>query len=260
MKLPFRRALADLLTDHVACSHTSLRTTLQLTSSSSSSSSSSACTSPLQRWFIHNIQMIPANTWAVVEQYNITTLAYLYKHYVHTSNNSNDNEYFGTYGERTNEMKGQHRGLVAFWTNDSNDSHDEVGDVTNNSFSASAAASQQYLTTNNYSKQSNVLLLGMHGEDLSYMQTLVPTLQQIYSLEPSEARTLAIEIQSVIEQLPEGYNNPLLTSDAIATQSSSSREEQDSKTHIICSMTWANSLALAVQPSSPMPNRHDDSN
>jgi len=55
-----------------------------------------------------------ANTWAVMEQYNITTLAYLYKHYVHTSNNSNDNEYFGTYGERTNEMKGQHRGLVAF--------------------------------------------------------------------------------------------------------------------------------------------------
>jgi len=99
------------------------------------------------------------------------------------------------------------------------------------------------------------------------MQTLVPTLQQIYSLKPSEARTLASEIQSVIEQLPEVYNNPLLTSNAIATQSSSSREEQDSNreeqdsnTHIICSMTWANSLALAVQPSTPVPNRHDDSN
>ena len=125
-------------------------------------------------------------------------------------------------------MKGQHRGLVAFWTDDNDDSNEEVGDVPNNSFSASAAASQQYLTTNNYSKQSNVLLLGMHGEDLSYMQTLVPTLQQIYSLEPSEARTLAIEIQSVIEQLPDGYNNPLLTANAIATQSSSSREERDS--------------------------------
>ena len=128
-------------------------------------------------------------------------------------------------------MKGQHRGLVAFWTDD-NDNHEEVGDVTNNSFSASAAASQQYLTANNNNKQSNVLLLGMHGEDLSYMQTLVPTLQQIYSLEPSEARTLAIEIQSVIEQLPDGYNNPLLTANAIATQSSSSssssREERDS--------------------------------
>ena len=129
-------------------------------------------------------------------------------------------------------MKGQHRGLVAFWTDDNDDSNEEVGDVPNNSFSASAAASQQYLTTNNNNKQSNVLLLGMHGEDLSYMQTLVPTLQQIYSLEPSEARTLATEIQSVIEQLPDGYNNPLLTANAIATQSSSSssssREERDS--------------------------------
>ena len=95
---------------------------------------------------------------------------------------------------------------------DDNDNHEEVGDVSNNSLSASAAASQQYLTTtNNNNKQSNVLLLGMHGEELSYMQTLVPTLQQIYSLEPSETRTLAIEIQSVIEQLPDGYNNPLLT-------------------------------------------------
>ena len=82
-----------------------------------------------------------------MEQYNITTLAYLYKHYVHTSNNSNDsdNEYFGTYGERTNETKGQHRGLVAFWTGDSNDHDDsnKVGDDPNNLLSASIAASQQ---------------------------------------------------------------------------------------------------------------------
>lgn len=205
---------------------------------SSSSSSSSACTSPLQRWFIRSIQEIPANTWAVVEQYNITTLAYLYKHYVHASADGGDHdEYFGAYGERTNEMKGQHRGLVAFWTDDDGDGDDTGDDSTannshnshdnvigpNNSLSASAAASQQYLTTTttNNNKQSNVLLLGMHGEDLSYTQTLVPTLQQIYSLEPSEATSLAAEIQTVIKQLPDGYANPLLTANAIATQSTS---------------------------------------
>jgi hypothetical protein len=179
--------------------------------------------SPLQRWFIHNIESIPAITWDAVEQYNITTLAYLYKHYVY--NGEGTDEYFGTYGERTNEMKENHAGLMEFWKGEVDTSERSDFESTQDSVASSAASQHHFLTT----QQSNVKLLGMHGEDLSYLQTLVPTLQQIYSLEASDARTLAIEIQSIIEELPGKYANPLLTSNAIATQSSGgSNKERDS--------------------------------
>jgi hypothetical protein len=181
--------------------------------------------SPLQRWFIQNIERVPSSTWESVEQYNITTLAYLYKHYV--QNKDGANEYFGAYGERTNEMKENHEGLIHFWRREDDDAaerSDYLVDGTE-SIASSAAAQHHYLT----SKQSNVILLGMHGDDLSYSQTLVPTLQQIYSLEANEARNLAQEIQSIIQELPGKYENPLLTSNAIATQSSGgSSLERDS--------------------------------
>lgn len=183
----------------------------------------SECMSPLQRWFIQNIESIPSVTWDAVEQYNITTLAYLYKHYVH--NGEGTDEYFGAYGERTNEMKENHAGLIEFWKEDVDTSERSDLGSTQDSIASSAASQHHFLTT----QQSNVILLGMHGDDLSYLQTLVPTLQQIYSLEASEAKSLAVEIQSIIEELPGKYTNPLLTSNAIATQSSGgSIRERDS--------------------------------
>jgi hypothetical protein len=186
------------------------------------------CLSPLQRWFVTNIEFIPSETWDKVQEYNITTLAYLYKHYVEREDGSK--EYFGAYGERTNEMKENHEKLRLFWSGAQTASNSSSSPESTQDSIASAAASQHhYLASTD--KQSNVILLGMHGEDLSLPQKLIPTLQQIYSLDASSASSLAEDIQSVIEALPGGYTNPLLTSNAIATQSSDtngSRRERNS--------------------------------
>lgn len=168
---------------------------------------------------------MPDETWSQVRDYNITTLAYLYKHYVEREDGSK--EYFGAYGERTNEMKENHEKLRQFWTAAVGGGTDD--NSTGNAVASSAVSQHHYLASS--SQQSNIILLGMHGDDLSLPQTLIPTLQQIYSLDAASARSLAQDIQSVIEAMPGGYTNPLLTSNAIATQSSDtdgSRNERDS--------------------------------
>jgi hypothetical protein len=175
-------------------------------------SSSGECLSPLQRWFVSNINSIDPATWSSVQEYNITTLAYLYKHYVEREDGTE--EYFGAYGERTNEMKGNHAGLTIFWSASSRSASAEMESA---STSSAAVAQHHYLTT-----QSSIILLGMHGADLSNINKLIPTLQQIYSLDASNARTLATTIQEIVTQLPGGFTSPLLTSNAIATQSSDS--------------------------------------
>jgi hypothetical protein len=63
-----------------------------------------------------------------------------------------------------------------------------------------------------------VVALSLIEDIINISQITVPTLQQIYSLEGSDARTLAVEIQSIIEELPGKQASPLLTSNDIATQ------------------------------------------
>mmetsp|Transcript_31522 Transcript_31522/g.66302 ORF Transcript_31522/g.66302 Transcript_31522/m.66302 type:complete len:588 (+) Transcript_31522:105-1868(+) len=162
-----------------------------------STSTSTTCLSPLQKWFVSLIESIGAETWYEINSYNITTLAYLYKH--HVSSADGTSEYYGTYGDRTDEMKGNQESLTTFWSTSSS--------------------------------QSNVLLLGMHGVDLAEDTKLVPTLQQMYSLDGSEAYAMAGRIQAIIETLPGAFNNPILTANAIAIQSlnpDGSTSERDS--------------------------------
>ncbi|KAL7479221.1 hypothetical protein ACHAW6_004961 [Cyclotella cf. meneghiniana] len=188
------------------------------------------CLSPLQRWFVTHIESIPSETWNQVQDYNITTLAYLYKHYVEREDGSK--EYFGAYGERTNEMKENHEKLRQFWSEAQTGRNSSSSPESTRDTIASAAASQHlYLTSTE--KQSNVILLGMHGDDLALPQKIIPTLQQIYSLDASSARSLAEDIRAVIETLPGGYTNPLLTSNAIATQSSDTNGSQRERDSII---------------------------
>jgi len=78
---------------------------------------------------------------------------------------------------------------------------------------------------------SSVVLMGMHGNDLSVKGRLVPTLQQLYGLDAPTALTLAAKIQSIIVKLPDAYNNPVLTANALAIQSTNSdgsKSERDS--------------------------------
>lgn len=148
-------------------------------------STSTNCLSPLQKWFVSLIESIGVEAWEEINAYNITSLAYLYKH--HVSNADGTDEYFGTYGERTEEMKGNHNSLTTFWS---------TGEYT-----------------------TNVVLLGMHGADLAEKTKLVPTLQQMYGLEAAEGFGLAGRIQAIIETLPGAFNNPVLTANAMAIQS-----------------------------------------
>ena len=154
------------------------------------------CLSPLQKWFISLIESIGIETWEEINTYNITSLSYLYKH--HVSSADGTSEYFGVYGDRTSEMKSNHNSITSFWSS---------------------------------SEDSHVFLLGMHGMDLKDDTKLVPTLQQIYNLDGSEAFTLAKKIQSIIDSIPERYNNPILTANAMAIQSrnpNGSKREKDS--------------------------------
>jgi hypothetical protein len=173
--------------------------------------SSNNCLSPLQRWFVSLIETIGMDKWEELNYYNITSLAYLYKHYV--SSSSGLDEYFGVNGENTKHMKANHESLKQFWT---------LG--INNGISVD-------VNSTNLRGPSNVVLLGMHGNDLSAKGKLVPTLQQLYSLDGPTALALADKIQSIIQTLPDAYNNPVLTANALAIQSQysdGSNSERDS--------------------------------
>mmetsp|Transcript_13820 Transcript_13820/g.28148 ORF Transcript_13820/g.28148 Transcript_13820/m.28148 type:complete len:575 (+) Transcript_13820:103-1827(+) len=172
--------------------------------------SNSNCLSPLQRWFVSLIESIGLDTWEELNYYNVTSLTYLYKH--HVSSSSGQNEYFGIYGEDSKQMKSNHESLKLFWTLGNNNGMSTVGE-------------------NNAASPTNVVLLGMHGNDLSAKGKLVPTLQQLYGLDAPTALTLADKIQSIIEKLPDAYNNPVLTANALAIQSphsDGSNSERDS--------------------------------
>ena len=175
--------------------------------------SNSNCLSPLQRWFVSLIDSIGLDTWEELNYYNVTSLAYLYKH--HISSSSGQNEYFGTSGEDTKQMKSNHESLKRFWTLGNKNGVNALG--------------PNYASSPN--PIGNVVLLGMHGDDLSDKGKLVPTLQQLYGLDAPTALTLADKIQSIIEKLPDAYNNPVLTANALAIQSphsDGSNSERDS--------------------------------
>lgn len=178
--------------------------------------SNSNCLSPLQRWFVSLIESIGLDTWEELNYYNITSLAYLYKH--HVSSSSGQNEYFGINGEDTKQMKSNHESLKRFWT-------------LGNKNGVNALRPNYSSSPNPIEWSPNVVLLGMHGDDLSAKGKLVPTLQQLYGLDAPTALTLADKIQSIIEKLPSGYNNPVLTANALAIQSphsDGSNSERDS--------------------------------
>lgn len=174
------------------------------------------CLSPLQRWFVEIIESIGLDTWEELNYYNVTSLAYLYKH--HVSSSSGQNEYFGTSGEDTKQMKSNHESLKRFWT-------------LGNKNGLNALGPNYASSPNPIERSSNVVLLGMHGDDLSVKGKLVPTLQQLYGLDAPTAITLADKIQSIIEKLPDAYDNPVLTANALAIQSphsDGSNNERDS--------------------------------
>ena len=179
-----------------------------------------SCMSPLQRWFVARIDAIGIDTWETMLDYNITSLAYLYKH--HVSGADGSAEYFGVHGERSDEMLENHASMQSFW---------EKADSQQVSVHFEAAGLHGVSNPHRMGGPANVILLGMHGADLADNAKLVATLQQIYGLDGRDAYGIAASIQGIVKGLPGGFNNPVLTANAIATQTmklDGSRGERDS--------------------------------
>ncbi|KAL9180487.1 hypothetical protein ACHAXT_010940 [Thalassiosira profunda] len=171
--------------------------------SSAATTTATKCLSPLQKFFVEMIESIGLDAWHAIEAHNVTSLAYLYKH--HVAGSDGNGEYFGTYGERSTEMKGNHAALREFWAGAGAEGGGEGA--------------------------GNVVLLGMHGVDLADDDKLIPTLQQMYGLDGGEAFKLGRKIQTIVESLPGAFNNPVLTTNAMAIQSlnpDGSASERDS--------------------------------
>lgn len=179
--------------------------------STSTPTPTSTCLSPLQKWFVSHIESIGVDTWEDMNAYNITSLAYYYKH--HVSGDDGTAEFFGKFGDRTDEMLANHHKLTTFWA---------------------ASESEQDFTTENEASalaSNDILLLGMHGIDLADNDVLDATLQQIHQIDYDDAVYLRTTIQKIIDRLPDQYNNPLLTANAMAIQSlnpDGSNTERDS--------------------------------
>ena len=102
------------------------------------------------------------DAWERLNEYNVTSLAYYYKH--HVSGDDGAGEYFGAYGERTDDMLANHEALTRFW-------------------SSAAAEAEAEAEAGSSSSSSNVVLLGMHGMDLADDDKLLATLQQMHRMD-----------------------------------------------------------------------------
>ncbi|KAL3801134.1 hypothetical protein ACHAW5_011082 [Stephanodiscus triporus] len=156
-----------------------------------------------------------------MNEYNITSLAYYYKH--HVSGDDGTNEYFGKDGERTDRMMQNHDALTKFWSA-AERGGGEGGSPSTTSTSGGASAPPGGDVT-------GVVLLGMHGVDLADDARLLATLQQMHRMDYGAACFLLERIRQIVEALPGGYDNPLLTANAIAIQSADpidGRSERDS--------------------------------
>ncbi|KAL3815296.1 hypothetical protein ACHAXA_006798 [Cyclostephanos tholiformis] len=165
--------------------------------------SDAGCLSLLQRWFVYHIELMGVETWDLMNEYNITSLAFYYKHYV--SGDDGTREYFGRYGERTEEMITNHRALTTFWSKTAGEEDSTSG----------GGGGEAYVSP----PSKDVILLSMHGADLSDDAKLLATLQRMHQVDHGAACFLKEKILEIISSLPDGFNNPLLTANAMAIRS-----------------------------------------
>jgi len=151
------------------------------------------CSSPLVTWTSQQVHQMGYTTYKTLYENNILQMAYVYKHYV---DNSHHDEYFVN-THQTSELQRRHDDAISFWTE---------ADIDN--------------TLNT----QDVLLLSMHGHDLQDDSKLIPTILRIFDFDDmSDVTAFAAEVKTLIEALPSGYDNPILTMNAVATRSTYQR-------------------------------------
>ncbi|KAL7544624.1 hypothetical protein ACHAWF_007997 [Thalassiosira exigua] len=153
------------------------------------------CSSPLTVWTTARIREVGYLNYKELYDNKILLLPYVYKHYVAHYRDGSD-EHFLT-EVQTEELTRRHRDTIAFWS-----AADLDGTVA----------------------ADDVLLLSMHGSDLKDDAKLVPAILRTYDFDDmSDVLKFAAKVKRLIEDLPEGYDNPLLTMNAVATRSTRGR-------------------------------------
>ena len=153
------------------------------------SSNPSTCLSPLIEWSSEKINEMGHDTYQELYDNKILQMPYIYKHYI---DKNEDEENFGNDGVQTAELIKRHEDTMAFWTE---------ADIDNSL------------------RTDDILLLSMHGSDIMDNEKLVPTLLHMFEFEDvDDIVKFASQVQNFVEKLPGGYNNPLLTMNAVATR------------------------------------------
>lgn len=148
-----------------------------------------SCTSPLTEWTTQEIRDMGYLSYKELFENKIIQMAYVYKHYI---DKTHEDEYFVN-DVQTEELVRRHRDTIDFWN---------TADIDNSIM------------------KDEILLLSMHGSDLKDNGKLIPTIMKIFDFtSTSDVIAFASKVQTMIEDLPGGYDNPLLTMNAVATRS-----------------------------------------
>jgi hypothetical protein len=162
------------------------------------------CSSPSAIWLEEQTALISTEDLQKIIEWNLFIIPFAYKLYVHIpqkpdyygtisimdliSTEDNDEEYFGSEGEYTSEIRDIFEEARDFWA-------------------GSGVVDQIHIR-------------GAHGSDLADRDKLVPTLELLFEGSYDDDYTVedhADEIQDLISRLPGTYDFPLLTFNAFAT-------------------------------------------
>lgn len=157
------------------------------------------CSSPSATWLKQQVSNVPEEDINNFFDWHIHSLPFAYKLYVE-ERGDNHQEYFGLDGQYTDEINSIHELSQDFWSNTG------VND--------------------------DIELICAHGSDLADRHNkLIPTLQVMFGSSYDDEYTIydhATDIQDLIARLPGGYNYPLLTFNAFATDAKDKNDRPSS--------------------------------
>lgn len=148
------------------------------------------CSSPSALWLREQVADVSDEDLTNFFDWHVYTLPFVYKLFVEPkSRHPWSHEYFGIDGEYTQEIQNIHDRAQDFWSNSG--------------------------------VEDDISLLCAHGSDLADRhEKLIPTLELVFGKSYDDEYTVfdhASEIQDLIMRLPGGYDHPLLTFNAFAT-------------------------------------------
>lgn len=154
------------------------------------------CSSDLYNWARDKARQIGFSRYLTLAEYDVPFLLYVYKHYIDDGRNGGKDEYFGIMGQYTDKMLLRHEQTSQFWQ--------RVDTMSGKVLDRKAA-------------QNKVILLGMHGNDFASRSSLVETLSFLYPGRlRKDIKAEAKAIQALVEQIPDAYDNPILSLNALA--------------------------------------------